>query len=61
MTDEPIEPIFYEEDGNEIIDTITYMLEHKSVPRMDLKLEGNKTAKVYWAGTVLRIDIEGLR
>lgn len=55
------EPIFYEEDGLEIIEAITYMMEHKSVPRMDLNLEGGKDAKVYWAGTVLRIDIQGLK
>jgi hypothetical protein len=54
--------VFYEEDGNEIIEAVTYMMEHKTVPRMDIELQGNnKKAKVYWAGTVLRIDIEGLR
>lgn len=55
------ESSFYEEDGNEIIDAITYMMEHKAIPRMDVDLEDGKKAKVYWAGTVLRIDIEGLR
>lgn len=55
------EPCFYEEDGNEIMDTVTYMMEHRSVPRMDLNLEDGKKASVYWAGSVLRIDINGLR
>lgn len=52
---------FYEEDGYEISETITYMMEHKNVPRMDIQLAEGKTAKIYWAGTVLRIDIEGLK
>ncbi len=55
------EKVFYEEDGNEIIDSITYMMIHKSIPRMDIDLADRKKAKVYWAGTVLRIDIEGLK
>lgn len=60
------EKIFYEEDGNEIVDAITYIMEHKNTPRIDLVLNSNedgtkKTAKVYWAGTVLRVDIEGLK
>lgn len=60
------EGTFYEEDGNEIIDAITYMMEHKNIPRTDILLNSNedgskKIAKVYWAGTVLRVDIEGLK
>ena len=55
------EPAFYDQDLNEIFEAVTYMMGHRGIPRMDLKLEGNKTAKVYWAGTVLRIDIEGLK
>lgn len=52
---------FYEEDGDEIIETVTYMMKHRSVPRMDIELHDGKKAKVYWAGIVLRIDIEGLK
>jgi hypothetical protein len=52
---------FYEEDGNEIIEAIVYMLDHVSIPRMDIDLEGGKKSKVYWAGSVLRVDIEGLK
>ena len=55
------DPTFYEEDGNEIIEAITYMMDHKAIPRMDIDLEDGKKAKVYWAGTVLRVDIEGLK
>ncbi len=55
------EPAFYDEDLNEVFEAVTYLTAHKGVPRMDLKLEGNKTAKVYWVGQVLRIDIEGLK
>lgn len=55
------DPVSYEEDGNEIIEAVTYMMEHPAIPRMDIALEHGKKAKVYWAGTVLRIDIEGLK
>lgn len=55
------EGLFYEEDGNDIMDTITYMMEHRSVPRIDLNLEGGKKASIYWAGNILRVDINGLR
>jgi len=57
---------FYEEDGMEIMDAITFMMEHENVPRIDLVLNSNdngsrKSAKVYWENTVLRVDIEGLK
>lgn len=55
------EPTFYEEDGEEIMQAVTYMMEHKAVPRMDIDLEGSKSAKVYWADSVLWISIIGLR
>jgi hypothetical protein len=54
---------FTVDNGNEIIDAVMYLIDHQNVPRMDVHLQGTqtKTAKVYWAGTVLRIDIEGLK
>lgn len=55
------EPTFYKTDGLEIIEAITYMMEHQSVPRMDLELHDGKKCNVYWAGSVLRIDIKGLK
>lgn len=55
------ERTFYEEDGNEISEAVTYLMEHPGMARMDANLEGGKTAKIYWVGAVLRIDIEGLK
>lgn len=54
------EPTFYEEDGDEIIDAITYIMEHKTVRLININLEGGKKARLYWEKSTLRIDIEGL-
>lgn len=55
------DPVFYEEDGNELLEAITYMMEHPSVPGMDINLHDGKKARVYWTGKVLRIDLQGLK
>lgn len=57
----PVEPVFTNSDNDAIVNAISYMMEHKNVPRMDIDLYDGKKGKVYWAGMVLRIDIEGLK
>lgn len=54
-------PTLYEEDVNEIAEAMTYMMEHKAIPRIDVNLQEGKKASVYWTGAVLRVDVQGLK
>jgi hypothetical protein len=52
----------YDEDFEEIKDSIDLLYKRRNIERLDVKLaDPNASALVYWAGTVLRVDIKGLR
>lgn len=53
--------ILYDEDIEEVADAIGLMTKHSSLDRLDIKLRNsNMSAVIYWAGTVLRVDIKGV-
>lgn len=51
---------FTVQDAETVGSAVDYLTK-STVNRMDIDLTEGKKAKVYWAGTVLRVDIEGLQ
>lgn len=55
-------PDLFDEDFDEIKDAIDLLYKRPNIERLDVKLQDpGATALAYWAGTVLRVDIKGLR
>lgn len=48
-----------EEDYTKIIGAVEFLLSNLGGKRVDVSLSRNMVAKIYWAGKVIRIDIEG--
>lgn len=49
----------YDEDFDSLMDGLSQMYKNPSIARLDVKLT-DTTAKIYWVGSILRVDIEGL-
>lgn len=52
---------FNEQDAHEVVNGIAIMVEHESLPRIDVNLTDTKKASIYWVAGTLRIDIHGLK
>lgn len=48
----------YEEDWDDIAEAARTLTERPNIRRLDMKTVDGNEALIYWAGTVLRVDIK---